>query len=80
MDMDIILGPHKFSLQANIDHQWTLLVLQSLYYICQLFPKAVFCDHAGVDNYKIIDTINVSMTYRMIYELIIQWVWSGMGV
>ena len=40
MDIDITLGPHKFSQQANKDYQWTLHIFQPLYYICQLFPWA----------------------------------------
>ena len=30
MDIDVILAPHKFSQQTNIDHQRTLHVFQSL--------------------------------------------------
>ena len=78
LDTDIIFGPHKFSMQANIDHQWALHVLQSLYYIFRLFPKAFFCDHDGITEYKITDTINVSKAYRVIYKLIImRLVWDG---
>ena len=78
MDIDIIFGPHKFRLQANIDHQEALHVLQSLYCIGRLFPKAFFCDHDGITEYKITDTINVSKAYRVIYQLVImRLVWVG---
>ena len=51
MDIDITLGPHKFSQQANIDNQWTLHIFQSLHYFCQLFPWVFFCDHDRIDEY-----------------------------
>ena len=79
MDIDVPLGPHKFSQQANINYQWTLHIFQSWYYICQLFPWAFFCDHDRIAEYKMTDTNYFSMAYIVVYWLIIEWVWSGMG-
>ena len=67
MDIDITLGPLKFSQQANTNYEWTLHIFQSLYYICQLFPLVFFGDHDRIAEYKMTDTINFSMAYIVVY-------------
>ena len=69
MDMDIILVPHIFSQQANIDHRCALHGLQSLYYLCQLVPKTFLCDHDKITEYKMTDTMNLSMAFIVIHRL-----------
>ena len=70
MDMTVVLGLHKFNLQATIDHQRTIYVFWPSYCFYQLLQINILLQRQqnyGVWNdwYK-----NSSIAYVVMYKLI----------
>ena len=61
MDMTIVLGLHKFSLQATIDHHGPSMY--SLYCLYQLLPKTFHYNDSIITEFEMIDTKNSSTAH-----------------
>ena len=68
LDLNIILGPYKFSLQATVDHE---KCMQCGHYtcLCQLLWKESYCKSERGTQCDIINTLNSSI-YIYIYTYI----------
>ena len=63
MDMTVVLGLHKFSLQATIDHHG-LSMYSGLYTASIICCKRTFyCNDSKITGFEIIDTKNSSTAY-----------------
>ena len=67
MDVTVVLGFQKFSLQAAIDHH-IICVFWSLYNLYQLLKK-IYCNDSKIMEFEIIDTKNSSNAYIVRYNL-----------
>ena len=70
MDMTVVLGLHKFILQASIDHHGPYYVFWSLYCLYQPLQKTFYCNDSKITEVEIIDTQNSSTAYVVMYKLI----------
>ena len=70
MDMTVVLGLHKFSLQATIDHHGPSMY--SGHYTASInFCKIIFyCNDSKITEFKMIDTKNSSTAYVVMYKSI----------
>ena len=73
MDMTVVLGLHKFSLRATIDHHGPSMY--SGYYTasvncCKKTKQAFYCKDSKITEFEMIDTKNNSTAYVVIYKLI----------
>ena len=73
MDTTVRLGPHKFSLQASIDHHGPSIHsghCTASIYCCE---KTFNCNDHTITEFWIIDNKNTSSAYVILYELIDTW-------
>ena len=67
--MTIVLGLHKFSLQATIDHHW--LSMHSGHYTSSLnCCKKFCCNDSKIMEFEMSGTKNSFIAYVVIHELI----------
>ena len=70
MDKNNMLGPHKFNLQAAIDHHG--LSIHSGDYTLSTATKTFYCNDYIISEYETIATKNSSMTFIVISKCIMQ--------
>ena len=70
MDMTVVFGHHKFSLQATIAHHGPSMYSGHYTTSINCCKKAFFCNDSKITEFVIIDTKNSSTAYVVMYELI----------
>ena len=70
MDMTVMLGPHKFSLRATIDHHGP--TMHSGHYTASVncCKKTFYCNDIKITEFDMIETKNSSTAYVLLYEFI----------
>ena len=70
MDMTVVLGLHKFSLQATMDHHGPSMY--SGHYIASIncCKRTFYCNDTKMTEFEIIETRNSSTAYVVMYKLI----------
>ena len=73
MHMTVVLGLHKFSLQATIDHHGPSIY--SGHYTASIgcCKRTFYCNDSKITELEMIDTKNSSTAYVVMYELITWW-------
>ena len=73
LDLYIKLGPHKFPLQASVDHHG--YSMNSGHYIASIYccGKAFHCNGNEITECKITDTYISSTAYILLYKLMVCW-------
>ena len=70
MDITVVHGLHKFSLQATIDHHRPSIY--SGHYAASInCCKTIYCNDSKIAEFEMIDTKNSSTAYEVMYKLII---------
>ena len=71
MDMTVVLGLHKFSLQATIDHHGPSMY-PGHYTTASIncCKNTFYCNDSKITELKMIDTKNSSTAYVVMYKLI----------
>ena len=68
MDMTVVLGLHKFSLEAPIDHHEPFIY--SGHYTTSInVAKTVYCNDSKIVEFELTDSKNSSTAYVAIYKL-----------
>ena len=70
MDMIVVLGLYKFSLQATIDHHRPSMYSGHYTAIINCFKRTLYCNDSKITEFEMIDTTNSSTAYVVIYKLI----------
>ena len=70
MDMTVMLGPHKFSLRATIDHHGP--TMHSGHYTASVncCKKTFYCNDIKITEFDMIETKNSSTAYVLLYRFI----------
>ena len=69
MDMTVVLGLHKFSLQATIDHHGPSMF--SVHYTSSSnWCNKSYCNESKITDFEMIDTKNSPTAYVVTYKLI----------
>ena len=63
MDMTVVLGLHKFSLQATIDHHGPSMYSGHHTAFMNCCKRAFYCNDSKITEFKTIDTKNSSTAY-----------------
>ena len=69
MDMTVVLGLHKFSLQAAIDHQGPSMYSGHYTASINCWKRTFYCNDCEITEFEMIDTNN-SIVYVVMYQLI----------
>ena len=70
MDMTVVLGLHKFSLQATIDHHGPSMYSGRYTAYINRCKRTFYCNDSKITEFKTIDTKNSSTAYVVMYKLI----------
>ena len=70
MDMTVVLGLHKFSLQATIDHHGPSMYSGHYTASINCCKKKLYCNDSKITEFEMIDTKDSSAAYVVMYELI----------
>ena len=70
MDMTVVLGLNKFSLQANIDHHGPSMYSGHYTASINCCKRTFYCNDSKITEFKTIDTKNFSTAYVLMHELI----------
>ena len=79
MDMTVVLGYHKFSLQATIDHHGPSIYSGHYTTSVNCCNRTFYCNDNKITEFDMINTKNSSTAYVVIYKLITQCFWTGTG-
>ena len=71
MHMTVVLGLHKFSLQATIDHDGPSMYSGHHTTSINCCKKTFYCNDSKITEFEMIDTKNSSTAYVVMYKLII---------
>ena len=74
MDMTVVIGLHKFSLQATINHHESSMY-SGLYTTFINCCKKLYCNDSKITEFEMIDTKNSSTDYMVMHNLI-TWLFS----
>ena len=69
LDLNIMLGPYKFELQATVDHHGKYL--NCGHYTASINCKTFYCNDANITERNINDRYNSSTVYIILYKLTI---------
>ena len=69
MDVTIALGPHKFSLQATIDHHGPSMYSGHYTTPINCCDKTFYCNDNKITEVKMIDGRNSATAYVVFYKL-----------
>ena len=70
MDMTVVLGLHKFSLQATIDHHGPSMYSGHYTASTNCCKRTFYCNDSKITEFKTIDTKNSLTAYVVMYKLI----------
>ena len=70
MDMTLVLGLQKFSLQATIDHHGPSMYSGHYTASVNCCKKTFNCNGNKITEFEMIDAKNSSTAYLLLYELI----------
>ena len=70
MDMTVVLGLHKLSLQATIDHHGPSMYSGHYTASINYCKRTFYCNGSKITEFEMIDTKNSSTAYMVMYELI----------
>ena len=70
MDMTVVLGLHKFSLQVTIDHNGPSLYSGHFAASINCCKRTFYCNDSKIAEFKTIDTKNSSTAFVVMYNLI----------
>ena len=70
MDMTIVLGLHKFSLQATLDHHGPSMYSGHYTTSINCCKRKFYCNDSKITEFETIDTKNSSTAYVVMYNLI----------
>ena len=70
MNMTVLLGPHKFSLQATINHHGPSMYSGHYTTPNNYCIKTFYCDDSKITEFEMIDTKDSSTAYVVMYKLI----------
>ena len=70
MDMTIVLGLHKFNLQATIDHHGPSMYSGHYTASINCCKRTFYCNDSKIAEFETIDTKNSSTAYVVMYKLI----------
>ena len=70
MDMTVVLGLHKFSLQATIDHHGPSMYSGHYTASINCCKRTFYCNDSKITEFEMIDTKNSSTAYVLMYKLI----------
>ena len=70
MDMTVVLGLHKFSLQATIDHHGPSMYSAHYTTSINCCKRTFYCNDSNITEFETIDTKNSSTAYVVMYKLI----------
>ena len=70
MDMTVVLGLHRFSLQATIDHHGPSMYSGHYTASINCCKRTFYGNDSKITEFEIIDTINSSAAYVVMYKLI----------
>ena len=70
MDMTVVLGLHKFSLQATIDHHGPSMYSGHNTASINCCKRTFYCNDSKITEFEMIDTTNSSTAYVVMYKLI----------
>ena len=73
MDMTVVLGLHKFSLQATIDHHGPSMYSGHYTAYINSCKRTFYCNDSKITEFEMIDTKNFSTGYVVMYNLITLW-------
>ena len=73
MDMTVVLGLHKYSLQATIDHHGPSMYSGHYTASINCCKRTFYCNDSKITEFEIIDTKNSSTAYVVMYKFITQW-------
>ena len=70
MDMTVVLGLHKFSLQATIDQHWPSMYSGHYTASINCCKRTYSCNDSKITKFEMIDTKNSSTAFVVMYKLI----------
>ena len=70
MDMTVVLGLHKFSLQLTINHHGRSMYSGHYTVSINCCKRKFYCNDSKITEFEIIDTKNCSTAYVVMYKLI----------
>ena len=70
MDMTLVLGLHKFSLHATIDHHGPSMYSGHYTASINYRKKTFYCNDSKITEFEMIVTKNPSTSYVAMYKLI----------
>ena len=70
MDMTVVLGLHKFSLRATIDHHGPSMYSGHYTATINRCKRKLYCNDSKITEFETIDTKNSSTAYVVMYKLI----------
>ena len=70
MDMTVVLGLHKFSLQATIDHHGPSMYSGHYTTSINCCKRIFYCNDSKITEFETIDTKNSTTAYVVMYKLI----------
>ena len=70
MDMTVVLGLHKFSLPATIDHHGPSMYSGHYTASINCCKRTFCCKDSKITEFDVIDTKNASTAYVVMYKLI----------
>ena len=70
MDMTVVLGLHKFSLQATIDHHGPSMYSGHYNASINCCKRTFYCNDSKTTEFEMIDNKNSSTAYVVMYKLI----------
>ena len=70
MDVTVVPGLHKFSLQATIDHHGPSMYSGHYTASINCCKKTLYCNDSKITTFETIDTKNSSTAYVVMYKLI----------
>ena len=74
MDMTVVHGLHKFSLQATINHHGPSMYSGHYTASINCCKSTFFCNDSKITEFKTIDAKNSSTAYVIMYKFITYWV------
>ena len=70
MEMTVVLGLHKFSLQATIDHHGPSIYSGHYTALINCCKRAFYCNDSKITEFEMIDTKHSITAYVVMYKLI----------
>ena len=79
LDLNIIIGSYKFSLQPTIDHHGNSIHCGHYTASVNCCGKTFYCNDGRITECNTIDTRNSSTVYILLYKLIVDCPWPDRG-